>query len=75
MTLSKKTMHLILKKRNLKQVSKDTGVAYCSVYRLANSKNIDNEVFKEKTVNAISEYLSEELNYINRNNIIKLKGE
>ena len=75
MTLSKKVMQVILKKRNLKQVSKDTGVAYSSVYRLANAENIDDEIFQDKTIDAISSYLSEELDYISKNHIIKLKGE
>lgn len=75
MTLSKKTMQVILKKRNLKQVSKDTGVAYGSVYRLANAKEIDNEVFQDKTLNLISEYLSVEFDSLVKNHIINLKND
>lgn len=74
MALSKKFMQAVLKKRNLKRVSTDTGVAYCSVYRLANAENVDDEVFQDKTIDAISEYLSAEFDYM-KNHIIKLKGE
>jgi hypothetical protein len=75
MALSKKFMQVMLQKRNLKRVSIDTGVAYCSVYRLANSQNVDDEVFQDKTVDAISEYFSAEFDYIMKNHIIELKGE
>ena len=75
MTLSKKTMQAILKKRNLKQVSRDTKVAYCSVYRLANSENVDDEVFQDKTIDAISEYLSADFDFMLKNHVINLRGE
>lgn len=72
MTLSKKFMQVVLQKRNLKKVAIDTGVAYCSVYRLANAENIDDVVFQDKTIDAISEYLSAEFDYM-KNHIIKLR--
>ena len=75
MTLSKKTIQGILKKRNLMQVSREAKVAYCSVHRLANAENVDDEVFQDKTINALSDYLSKEFNYILKNHIIELKGE
>lgn len=74
MILSKKTMQGLLKKRNLMQVSREAKVAYCSVHRLANAENIDDEVFQDKTIKSISDYLSDDLNYMKKH-IIELKGE
>jgi hypothetical protein len=73
MALSKRFMQVMLQKRNLKKVSMDTNVAYCSVYRLANSENIDEEVFQHKTLDAISEYLYADFDLILKNYIIELK--